>query len=704
MEKGDLDVLGMLLAAPGVDLNVKAANGESPLWIALMRGDLSAAGELIRCGAAVDHTLVFVCATRGMEDVALFLLRNGAPCRYVRENPEENALEVAAARGQVRLLEELLKGGAEAFRGNPAGECALHVAIREGQEDAANRILQIGLDGSDLTAFSEQSKSLLGLAVKNSMFAIADELVSRGARLDPSLVEAALRDKNEKAALYLIEKGESAEVVSSGALCLAVEGGLAVAVDALCRKGIPLGNIEEPLWLSLQRGFFQVASALLAHKTGDEKVAEKLLPLAIREGREEAACFLVQHVVDVDSVNGGESPLQLACEKGLLEVVQILLACGADVNLTGRDGETALHKAVNIGDGDLVNILIQHPGMNSNAKDRRGRTPLGLAIAAGNKDIAQSIVDLSPHLLEEYDGRGRTHLHDVVARGDLAGLLFLLALNVDVNKPTGDAERLFPLHLSVMAETNSQTESIVRHLLLAGADPNARSARHLTPLHLSTGAPGILEALLDGGADAMATDDEHDTVLHVAMKQGRLSAIRILLRVPGIDPWAVNLRGHTPLHTLARYGADNAGAILDALLSSFRSYPIDQQDLGGNTALLLAYMRGHVGICKTLVSAGAALATYNRDGMNIFNFQLPTRSLLHRLLDSLTQEPPWVDSDSCMECGSRFSITTRKHHCRHCGRVLCRKCSDKEVAILKFGLQKPVRICAVCYKTLTQGI
>lgn len=40
---------------------------------------------------------------------------------------------------------------------------------------------------------------------------------------------------------------------------------------------------------------------------------------------------------------------------------------------------------------------------------------------------------------------------------------------------------------------------------------------------------------------------------------------------------------------------------------------------------------------------------------------------------------------------------------RHCGRVLCKKCSEKEISILKFSLQKPVRVCDICFDVLTAG-
>jgi hypothetical protein len=76
---------------------------------------------------------------------------------------------------------------------------------------------------------------------------------------------------------------------------------------------------------------------------------------------------------------------------------------------------------------------------------------------------------------------------------------------------------------------------------------------------------------------------------------------------------------------------------------------------------------------------------------------------MFKLLDILNKESPWVEAEFCLECKSKFSITNRKHHCRHCGRVLCKKCSEREISILKFSLQKPVRVCDICFDVLTAG-
>lgn len=73
-------------------------------------------------------------------------------------------------------------------------------------------------------------------------------------------------------------------------------------------------------------------------------------------------------------------------------------------------------------------------------------------------------------------------------------------------------------------------------------------------------------------------------------------------------------------------------------------------------------MKGNGNLCRTLVKSGACLGSMNKDGITIFNYQVATKQLLHRLLDSLTQEAPWAEKDLCLECGTKFSLTMRKHH------------------------------------------
>ena len=75
----------------------------------------------------------------------------------------------------------------------------------------------------------------------------------------------------------------------------------------------------------------------------------------------------------------GYTPLYGAVEKGHKEVVELLIAAGADVNVKdGEWGETPLHLAADKGHKEVAELLIT-AGADVNAKDGGGDTPLDAA-------------------------------------------------------------------------------------------------------------------------------------------------------------------------------------------------------------------------------------------------------------------------------------------------------------------------------------
>ncbi|KAG5538034.1 hypothetical protein RHGRI_025205 [Rhododendron griersonianum] len=64
----------------------------------------------------------------------------------------------------------------------------------------------------------------------------------------------------------------------------------------------------------------------------------------------------------------------------------------------------------------------------------------------------------------------------------------------------------------------------------------------------------------------------------------------------------------------------------------------------------------------------------------------------------------------CYECEVQFTLINRRHHCRHCGRVFCAKCTSNWVpaqssdpSTSREDLER-VRICNFCFKQWEQGV
>jgi len=63
----------------------------------------------------------------------------------------------------------------------------------------------------------------------------------------------------------------------------------------------------------------------------------------------------------------------------------------------------------------------------------------------------------------------------------------------------------------------------------------------------------------------------------------------------------------------------------------------------------------------------------------------------------------WVPDDfvnECLNCNTKFTVTSRKHHCRLCGRIYCGKCADKKAPIPSLGYKDEVRVCDKCFEII----
>ena len=62
------------------------------------------------------------------------------------------------------------------------------------------------------------------------------------------------------------------------------------------------------------------------------------------------------------------------------------------------------------------------------------------------------------------------------------------------------------------------------------------------------------------------------------------------------------------------------------------------------------------------------------------------------------KDPTWIEDNAiseCFLCGTQFSMTTRKHHCRSCGQIICSECCLKRIELP--GHKKLKKVCDDCY-------
>ncbi|XP_038214852.1 rabankyrin-5 [Zerene cesonia] len=706
-------------------------------------------------------SLLHILAQGWFEESAVFLASNlNGDLNHTNE-AGLTALHASCASGLTKLTATLLEHGARPNLQTAYGEhedtvyrqTPLHLAVLNNHEGCVLAIIEHkkNIEKGDLPANDRSNVSLvpnlnlknsegdtpLSLALTEGHKQLVAPLIDGGA--DPNvrngkgftLLHQAIIEEDSRTAIYLLDHGADMNILTDAGetpLQLAIHCRLGLVVEALCVRGVDMSKLDAngvpPLWAALDSGQEEVASILVRNGAdadcwgpGPDGCLQTLLHKAIDENKESLATFLIRSGCDVESARrpgaAGEgadaaadrhTPLHLCCTWGLTDVIQTLLEHGANINSKDAEGKTPLHIAIENQHATIISLLLSQPGVDLSARDNKGVTPFAAALTARNNKAAQAILEKNPSAAEQVDKKGRNFLHVAIQKCDMESLMFLLSVKVDVNSRVQDATLAPPLHLAAAAGN----EVLLRSLLLAGARPNDRDAHKRTALHVAAGAGGgsgaaLVSALVSGGAEVGAVDAAGDNALHVCAREGHAPVARALLADSDIDAAATNLKGRNPLHELCWCKKDNAATICEIFLEFMPDFPINRTDLQGNTPLLLAYMNGQAAMCRVLVKAGACLAHENKEGVSIFNYQVATRQLLHRLLDALPAEAPWAESDLCQECGTKFTLTMRKHHCRHCGRMLCNKCSSQDIPILKFGMNKPQRVCEICFNVLQVG-
>jgi uncharacterized protein len=83
----------------------------------------------------------------------------------------------------------------------------------------------------------------------------------------------------------------------------------------------------------------------------------------------------------------GSTPLHFASKGGYTDIVNVLIAAGANVNARNKGALTPLHVAAMVGNLKIVEVLLSK-GAEMNALDVAKKTPLQYAIMNNRKDVA----------------------------------------------------------------------------------------------------------------------------------------------------------------------------------------------------------------------------------------------------------------------------------------------------------------------------
>src|SRR5215472_5468029 len=372
-----------------------AGDGGSALADRIQAGDRRAALALIDGGADVNRaqpdgtTPLHWAAYRVDQDLVQTLLKKGAKAD-VTNHYGASPLAEAARVSNVPIVGMLLEAGADANAANEDGQTALMLAARTGNVAVAELLVKRGADVNRRERFKDQS-AVMWAAGENHPEMVAF-LVSKGADLS---IRARSTDwptqiSNEPRVQYRPTGGLTPLLYAARAGCL---GCVKTMVDAGADVDRPNPDGMTPMMMALDNGYPAVARYLLDHGANPHTWdwwGRTPLYVAVnmrggldgRAGRRPPESLdLIKALLDAganpnaqlafkepsrggrdnrfrdDLLTTGATPLLRAAQTYDNEVVRLLLAHGAEVDLPNASGVTPFMAAAGIGTRTTSGVL-----------------------------------------------------------------------------------------------------------------------------------------------------------------------------------------------------------------------------------------------------------------------------------------------------------------------------------------------------------
>ncbi|TVY45537.1 Ankyrin [Lachnellula subtilissima] len=658
----------------------KGRDGLFPLHWAAKVGNLGATKLLLKQQLQRDNvntgdywgmTPLHFAASGGHLDIVKLLFKARRSTLDRQDRFERTALHIAIMgielgvvkeQGHVKVVEELLKSGANFRLRNRKGETALELAanieLALGNKKTSREISKkptgaqgktIGMkdaegNGATIKAVSQTAESVLTAVRKRGEGAKKDSLDSNNVlRTHPQddlntrppivqggahkVTEAMLKTQTEQTKLcirYLLEK-ENLATDGGKYLLWAAQHKLATPFSVLIeKKGKVKFDELHPitgrsvLHFAAEAGSEEMVTQILERWTPIESERKSLvnlsdlegataLLLAARRGYISIIEILVGHEAEIEDKDQNQrTPLSWAAENGHAAAVKELLNRGAKPDVVDGDPEQSiLARVAKNGNVAVASLLMEH-GATLGLRGASDHTTTSIAIINGRTTILQLFLDKGADPNGVNSGDGYTFLCDAVYYDQEEIVKLLLDKRADIERPSGSYDQT-PLSFAA----NRGNCTIIGLLLDKHANIESEDSDGRTPL-MWAASLNRLEAvtlLISNGANLSVANNDKDSALSLAADRDYKDVIHAILD----ESLKTGKQQPIPHLESTILWASRIGdqQIVEKLLNLGTN--IEAKDDIGSTPLIEASKKGNLDVTKLLLKRGADIEQTNAE-------------------------------------------------------------------------------------------
>ena len=343
----------------GIDLDSCNTEGAKPIHLAAQQGRVSVAALLLErdepCLAAVDrshNTPLHYAARHCRLAMIEFLLDKGASVNTKNLN-SYTPLMLAVYYGSAMGVREILKhSNCQVELRDGLGKNALSIAIEKNEKLVVTEILNHRRGRWLVNEKDDEDKTPLHVVARHGYVEILDLL------LDTKNCDLVALNSLKETPLHVAAYNGNATIVQR-----LLDYLREVAIEMIENEDL-YGNTA--LHCACEQGQLEVVELLVRAKADiNANNLKNFTPLhlAAASGHMQVAEYLIQEEVSIDGDGKVSTPLLLACKVGHSSIVKLLLKHQADIckHQDGADtGSNALDLAIDAGNEDVVEVLIQH--------------------------------------------------------------------------------------------------------------------------------------------------------------------------------------------------------------------------------------------------------------------------------------------------------------------------------------------------------